>query len=67
MYTYKEIAKLYNLCPHTIRLKIKTVLPLFRNFNPKSRKRYFNADEMQIIFKILGKPFEPDKIKDYWK
>jgi hypothetical protein len=67
MYTYKDLADLYKLCPHTLRRKLKNVLPLFKNFDKKKRKRVFNESELQIIFKILGKPINFKNIDNYFK
>lgn len=61
LYCYKDFARLYKVCPHTIRKKIAAVLPLFRNFDPQKRKRLFNYEEAEIIFKILGTPQEHPK------
>jgi len=67
MYSYKDLANIYKLCPDTLRRKLKNVLPLFKNFDKKKRKRVFNEDELQIIIKILGKPINYKNIDNYFK
>jgi hypothetical protein len=67
MYTYKDLSNIYKLCPDTLRRKLKNVLPLFKNFDKKKRKRVFNESELEIIIKILGKPINYKNIDNYFK
>jgi len=61
MVTYKDFANIYCCTTKTIYNRIKTILPILKNFNPKKRKRSFTSDEAKNVIKHIGIP--PD-IKD---
>lgn len=55
-YTYADFAEIYCCSERTIRRKALKLMPLFKNFEPKKRKRSFSHLEAQIIIQELGFP-----------
>jgi len=56
VYTNQDFAELYCCSVVTIRRKTAHILPLFKNSDPKKRKRTFSLPEAQIIVINLGLP-----------
>lgn len=51
-----DFAELYCCCKRNIGYKIKKILPLFKGFDPKKRKRYYSVHEARLIIQHLGIP-----------
>jgi len=56
MVTYKDFASIYCCTTKTIYNKIRSILPILKNFDPRKRKRQFTNEEAKNVIKCIGLP-----------
>ena len=56
MFTIKDFSTIFCTSKSTIEKRIRKITPLFKNFDPKKRKHFYNESEANFVIKQLGIP-----------
>lgn len=56
MFTLKDISDIFCCSKSSIEKKVKKITPIFKNFDNKKRKHFYNQTEASFLIKSIGIP-----------
>lgn len=56
MFTITDFQMIFCTSKSTIEKRIKKITPLFKNFDLKKRKHFYNEQEANFVIKQIGTP-----------